>query len=103
MEFLRITTHPNLLSWPWTAYRAFEFLEAVLASPGFDLLVATRRHAAVLAQTLADVPDLRGSVLHDVHIAVLMREHGLTRICTRNSDFRRVPFLTVADPTDETR
>ena len=102
-EFLRVTTHPNVLPSPWTSRRALEFLEAVIASPAFDLLVATQRHAAVLAQTVAETPDLRGNVMHDVHIAVLMREHGLTRICTRDGDFRRFSFLTVVDPTYETR
>ena len=27
-----------------------------------------------------------------------MREHGLSRICTRDTDFRRFPFLEVVDP-----
>lgn len=61
----------------------------------------TRRwtpNSALLADTLATVPDLRGNVPHDVHTAVLMREHGISRIRTRDSDFRRFPFLTVIDP-----
>lgn len=36
--------------------------------------------------------------MHDVHTAVLMREHGVSRICTRDVHFRRFPFLTVIDP-----
>ena len=27
-----------------------------------------------------------------------MREHGISRICTRDADFHRFPFLTVVDP-----
>ena len=60
--------------------------------------MATERHAAVLAQTLAEMPDMRGNLFHDLHIAVLMREHGVSRICTRDTDFHRFPFLTVVDP-----
>ena len=63
-------------------------------------MVATPRHAAVLAQTLSELPELHGNVLHDVHTAVLMREHGVSRICTRDSGFGRFPFLTVVDPLD---
>ena len=37
------------------------------------------------------------------HAAVLMREHGVSRICTRDSDFRSFPFLTVVDPLRESR
>lgn len=27
-----------------------------------------------------------------------MREHGVSRICTRDTDFHRFPFLSVVDP-----
>ena len=64
------------------------------------MLVATERHSAVLADTLSRLPDLRGNVMHDVHTAVLMREHRISRICTRDNDFRRFPFLTIVDPSD---
>ena len=93
-----MTTHARAPVSPWTLRKAWEFLAALLASPGFDLLLATPRHAAVLAQTVAELPDVRGNLAHDLHTAVLMREHGVSRICTRDTDFRRFPFLTVVDP-----
>ena len=80
---------------------AWGFLESLVAPPPFEVLVATQRHASVLAQTLSELPDLHGNVMHDVHTAVLMREHGISRICTRDADFRRFPFLTVLDPLAE--
>ena len=97
-EFLRVTTHPRVSLSPRTPREAWGFLEMLLASPTFDLLMATERHAAVLAQTLAEMPDMRGNLFHDLPIAVLMREHGVSRICTRDTDFHRFPFLTVVDP-----
>ena len=60
--------------------------------------MATPRHAAVLVQTLNELPDVSGNLFHDLHTAVLMREHGISRICTRDTDFQRFPFLTVVDP-----
>ncbi len=102
-EFLRVTTHPRVFRSPWKPLTAWSFLERLLAAPGFDILVATSRHFAVLTQTLAEVPGLRGNVLHDVHIAVLMREHGVSRICTCDADFRRFPFLTALDPLGDWR
>lgn len=77
---------------------AERLLSDLLASSGFELLTATPRHAAVLTQTLSELPDLRGNVMHDLHTAVLMREHGVSRIGARDNDFRRFPFLTVIDP-----
>ncbi len=97
-EFLRVSTHHRVFRSPWTAGAAWSFIEALLAGPGFDLLTETARHQAVLTQTLAELPELRGNVLHDAHTAVLMRENGISEICTRDSDFVRFPFLKIVDP-----
>lgn len=97
-EFLRVTTHPRGPMSPWTPKEAWEFLAALFTSPGFGLLVATSRHGTELARTLAELPNIRGNLLHDLHTAVLMREHGVSRICTRDTDFHLFPFLTVVDP-----
>ena len=100
-EFLKVSTNPHVFPSPLSAAEAWRFIETVLDSPGGGVLTATDRHPALLAQTLAEFPDLRGGVLHDVHTVVLMREHGVSRICTRDADFRRFPFLTVVDPLAE--
>ena len=97
-EFLRVTTHSRVSASPWTPWEAWNFLEMLLESPGFELLMATQRHAAVLARTLKELPDVSGNLFHDLHTAVLMREHGVSRICTRDTDFYRFPFITVIDP-----
>jgi toxin-antitoxin system PIN domain toxin len=97
-EFLRISTHPRVLRNPWTVGQAWSFVEALLTSPGLGILVETDRHAAVAEQVLREVPDLRGNLLHDAHTAILMREHGIRRIYTRDTDFHRFPFLDVLDP-----
>lgn len=49
-EFLRVSTHPQALQSPWRPGEAGRLIAELLASPGFDLLVATPRHAAVLSQ-----------------------------------------------------
>ncbi|MDE0165034.1 MAG: PIN domain-containing protein [Bryobacterales bacterium] len=97
-EFLRATTHARASVSPWTTLEAWDFLEVLLHSPGFDLLAPTQRHAAVLARILKELPDVSGNLVHDLHTAVLMREHGISRICTRDTDFHRFPFLEVVDP-----
>ena len=65
------------------------------------MLVATPRHSTVLNQTLSELPDLRGKVMHHLHPAVRTRENGIRGICTRDNDFRRFPFLTVLDPLSD--
>ena len=97
-EFLRVSTHPRVFRQPWSASGAWSFLNAVLAARGASILVPTERHTALLGDTIAELPDLRGNIAHDLHTAVLMREHGISRIVTRDTDFHRFPFLEVADP-----
>ena len=97
-EFLRIMTHPRVLRAPCTAAQAWSFVEALLASPGFRLLTETAGHAEVVAGTVAELPDLRGNLMHDARTAILLREHGVRRIYTRDTDFHRFPFLEVVDP-----
>lgn len=97
-EFVRLATHPRTFERPWSTAEAWQFIEALLASPSFSVLAATSRHAAVAASVFEELPQLRGNVVHDAHIAILMREHGIRRIYTRDADFHRFPFLEVIDP-----
>lgn len=97
-EFLRVTTHPRVMRQPWSTTAAWQFVTALLASPGLSVLAATRRHADVATEVFGELPHLAGNLLHDAHTAILMREHGTGRICTRDADFNRFPFLEVMDP-----
>jgi uncharacterized protein len=97
-EFARVVTHPRVFRRPWRLADAQLFIDALLASPTFSLLVPTGRHAEVLRTTAMEYPDLRGNLLHDAHTAVLMREHGIRRVYTRDTDFSRFKFLEVLDP-----
>lgn len=97
-EFMRVSTHPRVMRRPWSAAHVWEFVSGLLASPGLGLLVPTERHAAVAAQVIAEYPQLAGNMFHDAHTAILMREHGIRRICTRDTDFHRFSFLEVVDP-----
>jgi toxin-antitoxin system PIN domain toxin len=102
-EFLRVVSHPRVLRSPWKGIEAWRFVEALLASPALEVLSETDRHAELAAKVLAELPWLAGNLFHDAHIAVLMREHGVHRIYTRDADFHRFPFLEVVDPLSERR
>ena len=97
-EFLRVTTHPKVMRRRWSATGAWNFIAALIASPGLGLLVPTDRHATVADQVITELPHLAGNLLHDAHTAILMREHGIRRICTHDADFHRFSFLEVIDP-----
>ena len=97
-ELLRVATHANVFRRPLTLAQAWAFVESMLKAPGLRVLEHTPRHAQVAAQTFAELATLRGNVVHDLHTAVLLREHGIKRIVTRDADFKRFPFLEVIDP-----
>jgi toxin-antitoxin system PIN domain toxin len=97
-EFLRVSTHPKVFRKPWRLAGAWQFLDVVLAAPTLSVLLAGDRHIEVLRETLAEFPHLRGNILHDASTAVLMREHGIQRIITRDNDFHRFSFVHVVDP-----
>lgn len=97
-EFLRVSTHPRVLPRPWTVSAAWEFVAALLLSPGVGVLVATTRHADIAKEVVSELPHLAGNIVHDLHTAILMREHGIKQICTLDTDFSRFPFLEVIDP-----
>ena len=77
---------------------AGRFLSILQESAGLGFLTPTDRHGRVLAEVIAEVPGLAGNIVHDTQTAVLMREHGIRRICTRDTDFHRFPFLEPIDP-----
>ncbi len=88
IEQCRARASPWYVSWPI----CYEFLRVCV-------LVHTNRHMELLSEVVAELPELRANILHDAHTAVLMREHGIRQIYTRDSDFHRFPFITVIDPT----
>lgn len=97
-EFLRVITHRRVIPVPWNASSAWRFVESLIAAPGLSMLVPTIRHPEIAAEVIAEMPELSGNFFHDAHIAILMREHGIRQICTRDADFHRFPFVEVVDP-----
>jgi hypothetical protein len=97
-EFLRVVTHSRVFEKPWSIGESLSFVQSLLATDSFRVLEPSERHVAVLSQTVSQFPDIRGNLVHDLHTAVLMREHGISQICTRDTDFQRFPFVTIFDP-----
>ncbi len=97
-EFLRIATHPRVFPRPLSAHQALGFFEPILASELVSVLGPTPRHETVLRTVVKEFGKPAGNIFHDLHIAVTMREHGVTEIMTADTDFRKFGFLKVTDP-----
>lgn len=97
-EFLRVSTHPRVFRTPWPAARAWSFVNAVMASASLGILIPTDRHSLVASEVIEEHPHVSGNLMHDLQTAVLMKEHGIKTIYTRDADFHRFSFLEPIDP-----
>lgn len=98
-EYVRITTHPSIHKTPLTIAQALADMGPYLAAERAHVLTHTKQHAPILEAVAGMVPTARGNFIHDVHYAALLREHGVARIYTADSDFKKFQFLEVIDPT----
>ncbi len=97
-EFLRVVTHRAVFQRPLTFPDAWSFLESLRSSLSFGILVETEHHADVVRDLTHEYPRISGSRLHDLHIAALMREHGVAEIRTADIGFHEFKFLRVVNP-----
>ncbi|HWS74156.1 MAG TPA: TA system VapC family ribonuclease toxin [Quisquiliibacterium sp.] len=97
-EFLRVSTHPRVFGRPLTSSQALSFLRPFLQSSRFSILAAGPRHWAMLDQVLGEERRASGNLFFDLRTVVLMREHGVRRIYTADTDFLRFPSVEVVNP-----
>ena len=97
-EFMRVATHPAVFAHRLSFAEAWNFIESLRMSPSFGILVETDRHAEVVRDLTHEYPHMSGNRLHDLHIAALMREHGVAEIRTADAGFHQFKFLRVVNP-----
>jgi len=97
-EFLRVATHRSVFAYPLTFADAWGFIDSLRSSPSFGVLIETDRHAEVVRDLMREYPRISGNRMHDLHIAALMREHGIAEIRTADTGFHEFKFLRVVNP-----
>ncbi len=90
-EFLRVITHPRVLTPPFPADIALNDLRGLFASQSLRLLSETTRHAEIMDHLLRESRVI-GNDVFDARIAALCIEHGVDEILTADRDFRRFPL-----------
>jgi toxin-antitoxin system PIN domain toxin len=94
-ESLRVSTHPAVFPRPLRLDQAWSWLEVLLGAPGCTLLVETERLQAVGREVVEAHPRLAENVIHDLHSAILLKEHGIEEIRTADTNFHQFKFLRV--------
>ena len=97
-ELMRVVTHRAPFPRPLTFAQAWSFIESLRESPSFGILAETERHAEVVRELTLEFPRISGNRMHDLHIAALMREHGVREIRTADVGFHQFKFLRVVNP-----
>lgn len=97
-ELLSVSTQRSAFRHPPSFLESWTFIEALLAFPSFGILGETERHAEVIRDLVREYPHMSGTRFHDLHIAAVMREHGITEIRTADTDFHQFKFLRVVNP-----
>jgi len=96
-EFLRVVTHPRVFQPPTDLDAAVEDVTSLLESPSVVLLGEGPGHLAHLRPAVTG-GRASGNLVHDAHIAALLREHGVEEIWTADRDFARFPGVRMRDP-----
>lgn len=96
LGFIRITTHPRVMTSPLSAASACEHVESWLAQPQVAVLHPGERHAAVLFDLLRRL-GTAGNLTTDAHLAALAIEYQ-AELHSTDADFTRFSGLRWRNP-----
>ena len=97
MSYIRISTHPSIFSHPLSPEEALENIESLLKQPRVRVLSEDDGFLAIYRKVSGNFP-VRGNLVPDAHIAALLLQHGVRKIYTADSDFKKFEFLEVRNP-----
>jgi toxin-antitoxin system PIN domain toxin len=97
MAYLRMVTHPAIVSPPLPAAAAEENVEALVRLPNVRLLAEGEGFWDLYRECTRDLV-VRGKLVPDAHVATLLRQHGVRTLYTNDRDFQKFDFLEVRNP-----
>lgn len=96
MGYLRVVTHPAILSHPQSISAAKSNIAALLSRPHVRAAGEDDHFWDLFHPTASN--QVRGNDVPDAHLAALMRQQGVRIIYTRDRGFRRFPDIEAVDP-----
>lgn len=97
MAYQRIATHTAIFEKPLSPTEAWMNIKTLLELPRARILAEGEGFQEIY-QNLTNGLNIRGNLVPDAHIAALLRQHGVDKIYTADSDFRKFAFLKVINP-----
>ncbi|MGO0307652.1 type II toxin-antitoxin system VapC family toxin [Endozoicomonas acroporae] len=100
-EYLRVVTHPKLIKpKPLGIEQALANIRNLLDQPAVSRIDPGSDHLLYFAEIIQQVAPVRGNFVHNCRIAAVMKEHSVSEILTRDTDFRKIPGFSVTNPFD---
>ena len=97
MGYQRIATHPSIFRNPLSPRQAWENVENLLKLPRCRVITEQEGFAKEYTK-LAGAIGVKGNLVPDAHLAVILQQHGVSTIYTADADFRKFEFLNVRNP-----
>ena len=97
MGYIRISTHPSIFSHPLLPEEALENVESLLSQPRVRVLSEDDGFLVMYREVTGRFP-VRGNLVPDAHLVALLLQHGVRKIYTADSDFKKFEFLEVKNP-----
>lgn len=94
--FIRLTTHPAILSEPLAPSKAFDLVESWFTNPAIQSLDPGPRHLRI-SRDLISATGVAGRLTTDTHLAAIAIEHRC-ELHSNDSDFGRFPGLRWHNP-----
>ena len=97
MTYQRIATHASIFSKPMSAAMAWENVQRLLKLPRARIIQETGSFALDYAEVTKSA-GIYGNLVPVAHIATILRQHGVRRFYTADTDFKKFGFLEVVNP-----
>lgn len=94
--FLRVSTHPRILTRPLSRERATELVDGWFGQPSVRVAEPTGRHWPLVKELLEPLTTV-GNLASDAHLAALAIEHGAV-LCSTDRDFDLFEGLRWTNP-----
>jgi toxin-antitoxin system PIN domain toxin len=99
MGYQRIATHPSIFRNPLSAQLAWENVTNLLTLPRCRVITEQEGFELEYGR-VSQAIGVKGNLVPATHLAVILRQHGVSKIYTADTDFRKFGFLNVVNPLD---
>jgi toxin-antitoxin system PIN domain toxin len=97
MAYQRIATHPSIFTKPMSAETAWGNVQQLLKLPRTRVIQEMASFALDYAE-VSKSAGIYGNLVPDAHIATILRQHGVRKFYTADTDFKKFGFLEVVNP-----